>query len=151
MTAIALLIGLFWAAFLAATVLPVGSEPALSAALLAGLPVTLCVAVASVGNILGSLTTYGLGRLGKTDWLTRFCRMDEVAVLRLQGRIGRWGGLAAFAVFAPVVGDALAVALGYMRYPWPRFFLFMALGKVARYALWTVAHLAVAGGAGGTP
>lgn len=140
MTAVLLLAALFWAAFLAATILPVGSEPALSAALLTGLPPLLCIAVASVGNILGSLTTYLLGRLGRTDWLVRLCRTDEAAVLRLRERIGRWGAPAAFAVFLPGIGDGLAVALGYMRYPFFRFLLFMGIGKILRYILWWYLH-----------
>lgn len=132
--------GLFWTAFLAATVLPLSSEAALSAALLGGAPPLLCLLVATAGNTLGSLTTFYLGHLGKLCWLEKYCRIKPDQIDRMQTRIGRYGLLAAFCCFLPFVGDVMAVTLGFMRYSFWRFLLAMALGKFLRYAVWIFMH-----------
>ena len=138
-----LFFSLFWAAFLAATVLPFSSEAALSAALAAGLPWGLSLAAATLGNAAGSMTTWYLGRLGKLDWLKKYCRVTEDQIERAQKRIGRFGAAGAFLCFLPVVGDVFAIALGFMRYPAGKFLLFMTAGKICRYALWIWIHLAI--------
>ncbi len=132
--------GLFWTAFLAATVLPLSSEPALSAALLADVPAGLCLAAATCGNVLGSCSTFYLGRIGKIEWLSRYCRVTEDQIAAARGRIGRCGGAAAFFCFLPVAGDVFAVALGFMRYPAGRFLWLMAAGKSLRYLAWIGLH-----------
>ena len=138
-----LFFSLFWAAFLAATVLPFSSEAALSAALAAGLPWVLSLAAATLGNAAGSMTTWYLGRLGRLDWLKKYCRVTEDQIERAQKRIGRFGAAGAFLCFLPVVGDVFAIALGFMRYPAGKFLLFMTAGKICRYALWIWIHLAI--------
>lgn len=134
---------LFWTAFLAATVLPFSSEAALSAALAAGLPWGLALVCATLGNAAGSMTTWYLGRLGKLDWLKKYCRITEEQIEKAQKRIGRFGAAGAFLCFLPVVGDVFAIALGFMRYPAGRFLIFMTAGKFCRYALWIWIHLAI--------
>jgi len=136
-------LGLFWSAFLAATVLPFSSEAALSAALLAGLPPVWCLGIATLGNSLGSAATFFLGRLGKLEWLEKYCRISAADIKRARKRIGRLGYLAAFFCFLPVVGDVFAVALGFMRYPAGRFLGVMMLGKFVRYAVWMALHFVV--------
>jgi len=138
-----LFFSLFWAAFLAATVLPFSSEAALSAALAAGLPWGLALAGATLGDAAGSMTTWYLGRLGKLDWLKKYCRVTAYQIERAQKRIGRFGAAGAFLCFLPVVGDVFAIALGFMRYPAGKFLLFMTAGKICRYALWIWIHLAI--------
>ena len=138
-----LFFSLFWAAFLAATVLPFSSEAALSAALAAGLPWGLALAGATLGNAAGSMTTWYLGRLSRLDWLKKYCRVTADQIEWAQKRIGRFGAAGAFLCFLPVVGDAFAIALGFMRYPAGKFLLFMTAGKICRYALWIWIHLAI--------
>ncbi len=140
MTVAAILFGLFGTAFLAATVIPMSSEAALSAALLSGVSPTLALFFATLGNALGSATTYVLGRLGRIDWLNRFCRMKPDAIVRLRQRAARLGPWAAFGCFLPVIGDGFAVGLGFFRYSWWRFLLLMTLGKLVRYAVWFALH-----------
>lgn len=132
--------GLFGAAFLAATVLPLSSEAALSAAMLAGLPPLWALAAATAGNALGSMTTYGLGRLGKLEWLQKYCRLTPGQIIQARQRAEKWGIYAAFLCFVPVIGDVLAVALGLMRFPAGRFAAAMTLGKLLRYLVWIAVH-----------
>lgn len=138
------LIALFWAAFLAATILPFSSEAALAGALAAGLPKFLCLLAATLGNSLGSCTTFYLGRLGKQTWLTRYCRVQPDEIERTRRRIESYGALAAFLTFLPLAGDLFAIALGFMRYPVWRFVVLMTAGKALRYAviLWIWNRLA---------
>ena len=63
-------IGLFLASFLAATILPFGSEVVFVGLIAAGLNGWSCVLIASVGNWLGGMTNYYLGHLGKVEWIT---------------------------------------------------------------------------------
>jgi membrane protein YqaA with SNARE-associated domain len=128
------LAGLFWAAFLSATVLPASSEAAfLALAALGRHDMITLVAVATVGNTLGSLPNWLLGRYVET-WRDhpRFpVRPAEFA--RYEGwyrRFGRWSLLAAW---VPVIGDPLTVMAGVMRMPVWQFALLTGAGKLARY------------------
>ncbi len=138
-----LFLSLTGAAFLAATILPFSSEAALSAALAAGLPRGAALAGATLGNAAGSMTTWFLGRLGRLDWLKKYCRVTEEQIAKARTRIGRFGAAGAFLCFLPVVGDVFAIALGFMRYPAGKFLLFMTAGKFCRYALWIWIHLTI--------
>ena len=122
---------LFAWSFLAATVLPLGSEPALFALVLRGYPFGPSVAVATVGNVLGACTTYWLGR-----------RTAEVLERRGaapldQGRAGRmmkrYGQPALLLSWAPLIGDALVAVSGAVRTPVVPFLCWVTIGKAARY------------------
>ena len=125
--------GLFIAAFLAATVLPAQSEAGLATLILASpTSVALLVVTASLGNILGSMVNWYLGRgiysfTGKrwflkktqlsraTSWYRRYCR---------------WSLLLSW---IPVIGDPLTVVAGIMREPLLRFLLIVGIAKTGRY------------------
>lgn len=128
--------GLFLASLLAATLLPGGSEAALAAFLLAYPGETGSALLwATLGNTLGGLTSYGAGRLLPADRLDRLPQLD---------RVRRYGSASLLLAWAPLVGDALCVAAGWLRLNWAACSLFMALGKLARY--WVVAQgVALAG------
>ena len=120
--------GLFVGSFLAATLLPGGSEVLLFA-LLREHPQTLwlALALATLGNTLGGMTSYACGR-----WLPQARRC---AAWPWHARLQRWGSPVLLLAWAPVIGDALCVAAGWLRINWLGCALFMALGKAARYAL----------------
>jgi membrane protein YqaA with SNARE-associated domain len=116
---------LFLAAFVSATVLPANSEIVL-VAVLRGFPerVMLAVAIATLGNTLGGLTTYGLGRLVPKRTLP---------AARAIAWVRRYGALALLLSWLPLVGDALCAAAGWLRVPLWAATLAMAAGKLARY------------------
>lgn len=127
--------GLFLASFLAATVLPFSSE-AILAAMTPGPwdPVALWL-VASVGNTMGGMSSYGLGRLGDLGRIARWLRTDPAKALGWQARIQHHGAWWALLAWLPVVGDPIAIALGLGRAStWP-VVLLMFLGKAMRYGL----------------
>ena len=123
--------GLFASSFLSATLLPGGSEAVLFAVIrLHPDHSAAALALATLGNTLGGMSTYLLARL-----------IPLKAVPRKLGMLRRWGSPALVLAWAPVVGDALCAAAGWLRINWLASLGWMALGKFARY-------LAVALGAG---
>lgn len=123
------LVTLFFASFIAATVLPGGSEFVLVGVLHAH-PGAFwpAIGVATVGNTLGGVTSYWLGRLLPN-------RVQHKAIITLH-KYGYWALLLSW---LPLVGDALAVGAGWLRLsPWLSILAF-AVGKFFRY-------LVVAGG-----
>ena len=118
---------LFAAAFVSATVLPANSEIVLLA-VVKGYPERLwtAVAVATVGNTLGGLTTYGIGRL---------LPQKRLPPERQLAPVRRWGAWALLLSWVPIVGDALCAAAGWLRVPLGRATAAIALGKAARYVV----------------
>lgn len=130
----AVLAGLFALSFLAATVLPAQSEAALAGLLLTGAhPAALLVAVASLGNVAGSVVNWALGRAVERFRHRRWFPVGDRALERAQGwyrRFGRWSLLLSW---LPVVGDPLTVAAGVMRERLPVFLLLVGIAKTGRY------------------
>lgn len=127
--------GLFLTAFLAATVLPAQSEALLVALLLADHPPWLLVAVASAGNVLGSVVNWWLGRGIERFRNRRWFPVGPAALARAQrwyARVGKWSLLLSW---VPVIGDPLTLVAGVMREPLPVFVLLVTLAKLGRYVV----------------
>jgi len=122
---------LFAASFLAATLLPGGSEAVLFAVLKFH-PQYFWAAliVATAGNTLGGLSSYLIGRL-----------LPQKSDLKGLRWVRRYGSSTLLFAWAPIIGDALCVAAGWLRLNWIAATAFMAVGKFARY--WLIARLAV--------
>lgn len=128
-------IGLFLAAFMAATILPFGSEFVFVALIAAGLDGWTCVVVASIGNWLGGMTNYYLGRLGKTEWIEKYLNVKKEKIDKIQHWLQGKGATMAFFSFLPLVGDVIAIALGYMRSNIYIVNIIMFAGKLIRFVL----------------
>ncbi len=122
--------GLFASSFVSATLLPGGSEVMLWSVVHTWPEHGLAaLAVATLGNTLGGMTSYAMGRYVPRRHLPR-----SLAWLH------RWGVIALLGSWLPVVGDALCVGAGWLRLnPWSSFAL-MGIGKLARY--WVVVAMA---------
>lgn len=124
---------LFLLSLLAATLLPLGSEWLLVALILQGLPATQVVAVATLGNVLGSFVTYGLGIWGSGFFLKRLLRVDKKHTARAMELYQRYGAISLLFAWLPIIGDPLCLAAGILRLQ-PLFFLFLVfIGKLGRY------------------
>ncbi len=129
-------IGLFTAAFLAATLLPAQSEALLYVLVLqANVPVMLLFIVATMGNVLGSVLNWFLGR-GLNRWKQRrWFPVSESNVAKAERWYQRWGKWSLLASWVPVVGDPLTFAAGALREPFWSFLLFVTIAKAGRYAV----------------
>jgi membrane protein YqaA with SNARE-associated domain len=121
------LLGLFAASFVAATLFPLPSEAALYAYLqLHPERAALAVAVATLGNTAGGMTTYLIGRLIPQQ---THSRLDPAAIRSIR----RYGAPMTALGWLPLIGDALCVAAGWLRVNWAAALAFMAAGRLARY------------------
>jgi membrane protein YqaA with SNARE-associated domain len=132
--------GLFAAAFLAATLLPMQSEAILVSLILSGnQPVWALVLTASIGNTLGAVVNWVLGRgierFKHSRWFPTSDRQLEKAQ-RWYRKFGRWSLLLSW---LPLGGDALTVIAGVLKEPLPSFLLLVLIGKGVRYILLAVA------------
>jgi len=124
------LAGLFLASFLSATLLPGGSEAVLFAVIkLHPDQAAAALALATLGNTLGGMTTYGMARLLPARVGAGGTAAKQLTALR------RHGAPLLMMAWAPIVGDALCAAAGWLRLPWLPCALWMATGKAARYGL----------------
>ena len=136
------LAGLFAVAFVAATILPAQSEAALVALLIVGeqSPVLLVI-VATIGNVLGSVTNWLLGHWVEYYRHRRWFPVSDQALDRATGWNRRWGRWSLLLSWAPIGGDALAVAAGVLREPIWSFLLLVTIAKAGRYIVLATATL----------
>lgn len=127
--------GLFVASFLAGSVLPFGSELVFAGLLKIGLSPIACLVSATVGNTLGGMSCYYIGRLGKVEWMERYLGVRKQTVDRCTRFLEGKGALTGFFAFLPFVGEAVAVALGFMRSNVTITAASMLVGKGVRYAV----------------
>ncbi len=128
-------IGLFIAAFLAATILPLSSEIVLSSLLLSGLSPTTLVGVATTGNVLGSLTNYVLGRCAGRVVIKKWLRMSEDDFVRAERRFAKYGIFSLCFAWVPAIGDPLTVMAGVLRVRLLWFLVLVTAGKLLRYVV----------------
>ena len=127
--------GMFAAAFLAGSFLPFSSEAVMTALTLAGLNSWLLIAYSTAGNTLGGLFNYGIGRLGRDEWIWQLFHVDNEKLQRgkqLVHRHGIWMGLLSW---VPFLGSAITIAMGLLRLPFWRSALTIFIGKCLRYFL----------------
>lgn len=127
---------LFFSAFLSATLLPGSSEALLLLRLRdGGYDPSHLVLVATAGNLLGSLVTYALGRLGnRAMHLYRWIGVDAARLRRAERWFARWGVPSLLLAWLPVVGDPLCLVAGLFRVHWLPFVSLVGIGKLVRYA-----------------
>lgn len=138
-------VGMFLSALLAGSAVPFSSEAVLAALLhpSTGLNPVIIILSASFGNLLGSLTCYWLGHLGKMEWLVKYFHLKEEKILRMQAYLNGRSALMAFFAFLPLIGTLIAVALGFLRSNIYVVSISMFVGKLLRYILVALAAMGV--------
>ena len=135
--------GLFLSALIAATILPMQSEAVLVGLMLAGKqPVGWLLLAASLGNVLGSVVNWALGRAVERFAGRPWFPASPEALARARAHYERWGHWCLLLSWAPVVGDPLTVIAGMLREPLWRFLVLVTVAKVGRYLVlaWAVGH-----------
>ena len=134
----------FGLSFAAATVLPLGSEAALAALVIAERTLAAPILVATLGNVLGSATTFWLGRRAGAfaeSHRPKLAARTERAAAALR----RWGPPALLLAWVPLIGDVLVGVAGAMRMAALPCLVWITIGKAARYLAVGWAALAALG------
>lgn len=127
-------LSLFAASFVAATILPAQSELVLSGLILAHrAPVWALVAVASLGNVGGSIANYWLGRGLARFEQAKWFPVKRADLDKAEAFYRKWGRWSLLLSFAPIIGDPLTVVAGALREKFWVFVALVTLSKVGRY------------------
>ena len=127
--------GMFAAAFLAGSFFPFSSEAVLLALLAAGAPPEALLLSATAGNTLGSLFNYGVGSLGREEWITRYTKVSPEKLERGKRWVRRYGAWAGLLAWLPLLGSVITVAMGFLRVKPIYAMAAVAVGKYLRYWL----------------
>ena len=135
--------GMFIAAFLAGSFMPFSSEVVMLALLASGLQPWPLVGYGTVGNVLGSVFNYTIGRMGRLDWIEHYLHVSESKLRRTQRLMAGHGALMGFFSFLPVLGSVITIVLGLMRANIPLSFFSISLGKFLRYLFLVYSAMAI--------
>ena len=127
--------GLFIGAVLAGSVLPFNSETVMAALYVTGLDPVGLIIWGTLGNFLGSVINYFIGRMGKMEWVEKYLRIKREKLDRAQRWVGKYGAWMGLLSWIPLLGSAITVTLGLMRSNIPLTFTSIFVGKLARYIL----------------
>ncbi len=127
--------GMFLSALLAGSIIPFSSELVMTALKLAGVSNLSLLLWGTAGNVLGSSMNYGLGRLGKLEWLEKHAHISKEKMDKAEVFVRKYGPWMALVSWVPILGSAITVALGLLRCNFLMTLVFMTIGKAARYAL----------------
>lgn len=132
--------GLFAAAFVTATILPAQSELLLGAMLVSGrFDTAALLAVATAGNVLGSVVNWLLGRYFAHYRERRWFPASPDTMARAEAWFARFGPAVLLLSWVPVIGDPLTVVAGVLRMRFATFLLVVTLAKGGRYLFLTIA------------
>jgi membrane protein YqaA with SNARE-associated domain len=127
--------GMLVAAFLAGSFFPFSSEAVMLALLAAKLDAWQLIVFGTIGNVLGSVVNYGVGHMGKLEWIERYLHVSKKSLDRAKRFMGGHGAWMGFFAFLPLLGSAITIVLGLMRANIPVTFLSITAGKFLRYVL----------------
>ena len=127
--------GMLLAAFLAGSFFPFSSEAVMVGLAAAGLEPWPLAIYATVGNVMGGLFNYGVGRLGKPEWIERYLHVKPESLAKAERFMAGRGAWMGFFAFLPVLGSAITIVLGLMRANFVISFIIISIGKFLRYVL----------------
>ena len=128
-------VGMLVASFIAGSFFPFSSEAIMVGLQAAGLDPVMLIIYGTIGNVLGSMFNYTIGRMGKMEWIEKYLHVKKEDLDKahkfMAGR-GAWMGLLSV---IPVIGDVITVALGLMRANVVIVAISVTISKLARYVL----------------
>lgn len=127
--------GMLIAAFLAGSFFPFSSEAVMLGLYAAGLKTEELIIYGTIGNVLGSLFNYGVGRLGRLDWIERYLHVKKESLDKAQRFMAGRGAWMGFFAFLPIIGSAITICLGLMRSNLFISTISITLGKLLRYII----------------
>lgn len=127
--------GMLVAAFMAGSLFPFSSEAVMVAFQAAGLDPWTLIVYGTIGNVLGSMFNYYVGRLGRLDWVERYLHIKKDSLDKARRFMAGRGAWMGFFAFLPVIGSAITILLGFMRANIAVSLFSITLGKFLRYVL----------------
>lgn len=128
--------GMALASFLAGTFVPFSSEAVMGVLIATtGMDPWLTLLSATIGNVLGSMFNYFIGRIGNIQQISRWMRVKEDRLAKTQEYVAKKGSWIAFFSFLPFFGTCISIALGLLRANVLGVFLYSAAGKFLRYVI----------------
>ena len=86
-------------------------------------------------NVVGGMFNYGVGRMGKLEWIEKYLHVKKKDLDRAERFMAGHGAWMGFFAFLPLLGSAITIALGLMRANIPISILSITIGKFLRYLL----------------
>ena len=125
--------GMLLAAFLAGSFIPYSSEAIMLMLLAAGLDPWGLIIYGTIGNVLGSVLNYCIGRMGKTEWIEKYLHVSQDKMAKAERFVAGRGAMMGFFAFIPILGSAITILLGLMRSNPVITVISITLGKFLRY------------------
>lgn len=132
------LLGLFLGTFLAATIVPISSSALYIAVLVATKNPVACLIVGTLGNWLGSVSTYWIGRNGKWEWIEKWFKVQPEKLEQQKEKVDRYGIWLALLAWVPIVGDLITLALGFYKARPFGTMVLLLVGKFLRFLVWNM-------------
>jgi len=132
---------LFFSALISSTLFPGGSEALLLYRLNEGGEVVALVLIATIGNVLGSLITYAMGRLGNEVLHRKWLRISEAQAEKAEQWFEKYGKASLLLAWLPIVGDPLCLVAGLLRCGIVPFLILVSIGKLARYSVFALPYI----------
>lgn len=128
-------LGMVIVAFLAGSFFPFSSETVMIALLATGLDPVQLVIYGSVGNVVGGMFNYAVGRQGKILWIEKYLHVSRAQLDKAERFMAGHGAWMGFFAFLPVLGSAITIVLGLMRANIVISVISITLGKTLRYII----------------
>ena len=100
-----------------------------------GLDPWILMIYGTVGNVLGSIVNYGVGRMGRMEWIEKYLHVKKKDLDKAHRFLAGHGAWMGFFAFLPILGSAITIALGLMRSNIVITFIAIILGKIFRYVI----------------
>lgn len=126
-------VGMLLAAFLAGSFFPFSSEAVMVGLMATGLDPWQLMLYGTIGNVLGSVFNYGVGRMGKLEWIEKYLHVKKADLDKAERFMAGRGAWTGFFAFLPILGSAITIMLGLMRANVIITFVSITLGKLFRY------------------
>ena len=127
--------GMLMAAFLAGSFFPFSSEAVMVGLQAAGLDPWGVVLYGTIGNVVGGMFNYGVGRMGRLDWIEKYLHVKKESLDKAEKFMGGRGAWMGFFAFLPLLGSAITIMLGLMRANVVISITSITIGKFLRYLL----------------
>ena len=131
---------LFASALISATLFPLGSEALLIYDIKEGYNLYLLIAVATIGNTLGSVINYFLGLKGE-EYLISKNFLKEKYIIKSKYYFGKYDSISLLFSWLPIIGDPITFVAGILKYDFKKFLVLVFIAKLSRYLV--LAYLVV--------